>query len=324
MPRIPLTWLAEHVELPAGLTAEQLAADLVRVGLEEEAIHAAAVTGPLVVGEVVELTPEPQKNGKTINWCRVDVGPEHNEPGGDPRGIVCGAHNFDVGDSVVVALPGAVLPGPFAIASRKTYGHVSDGMICSQRELGLGDDHDGIIVLSRLGIEAAPGTDARELLGLGEEVLEINVTPDRGYCFSMRGVAREYSLSTGARFTDHGLPMSPLPAAADGFPVEIDDARPINGVPGADRFVAQVVRGVRANDPSPRWMQTRLQQAGMRPISLAVDVTNYVMLDLGQPLHAYDLARVSAPIVVRRSEPGEKLRTLDDVVRVLDPEDLLI
>ena len=148
MPRIPLTWLAEHVELPAGLTAEQLAADLVRVGLEEEAIHAAAVTGPLVVGEVVELTPEPQKNGKTINWCRVDVGPEHNEPGGDPRGIVCGAHNFVVGDRVVVALPGAVLPGPFAIASRKTYGHVSDGMICSARELGLGDDHAGIIVLS--------------------------------------------------------------------------------------------------------------------------------------------------------------------------------
>src|SRR5688500_4133397 len=151
MPRIPLTWLAEHVELPAGLTAEQLAADLVRVGLEDEAIHPAAVTGPLVVGEVVEKTPEPQKNGKTINWCRVDVG-AHGEVGPDgsvgPRGIVCGADNFEVGDRVVVALPGAVLPGPFAIASRKTYGHVSDGMICSSRELGIGDDHDGIIVLA--------------------------------------------------------------------------------------------------------------------------------------------------------------------------------
>lgn len=324
MPRIPLTWLAEHVEIPADLTAEQLAADLVRVGLEEEAILPAAVSGPLVVGLVVERTPEEQKNGKTINWCRVEVGPEHNEPGGAPRGIVCGAHNFDVGDSVVVALPGAVLPGPFPIASRKTYGHVSDGMICSQRELGLGEDHAGIIVLSRLGIEAAPGTDARELLGLGEEVLEINVTPDRGYCFAMRGVAREYSLSTGAAFTDHGLPTSPLPGAGGGFPVEIDDAAPINGVPGADRFVAQVVRGVRANDPSPQWMQRRLQQAGMRPISLAVDVTNYVMLDLGQPLHAYDLAKVAAPIVVRRAAAGEKMRTLDDVERVLDPEDLLI
>ncbi|MBO3103054.1 phenylalanine--tRNA ligase subunit beta [Cellulomonas fengjieae] len=324
MPRIPLTWLAEHVELPTDLTAERLAADLVRVGLEEEAIHAAAVTGPLVVGEVVELTPEPQKNGKTINWCRVDVGPEHNEPGGAPRGIVCGAHNFAVGDRVVVALPGAVLPGPFAIASRKTYGHVSDGMICSARELGLGEDHAGIIVLAELGLDAPVGTDARELLGLGEEVLEINVTPDRGYCFSMRGVAREYSLSTGAAFTDRGLPTGDERPAGGGFAVEIEDTAPIHGVPGADRFVAQVVRGVRANDPSPAWMQRRLQQAGMRPINLAVDVTNYVMLDIGQPLHAYDLAHLAEPIVVRRARPGERIRTLDDVERALDPEDLLI
>ncbi|WP_456847238.1 phenylalanine--tRNA ligase subunit beta, partial [Cellulomonas sp. P5_C6] len=324
MPRIPLTWLAEHVELPAGLTAEQLAADLVRVGLEEEAIHPAAVSGPLVVGRVVELTPEPQKNGKTINWCRVDVGPSHNEAGGDPRGIVCGAHNFVVGDKVVVALPGAVLPGPFPIASRKTYGHVSDGMICSARELGLGEDHAGIIVLATLGLDPSVGTDARELLGLGDEVLEINVTPDRGYCFSMRGVAREYGLSTGARFTDRGLPTGDLPPVGGGFAVEIDDAAPVNGVPGADRFVAQIVRGVRANDPSPAWMQRRLQQAGMRPIGLAVDVTNYVMLDLGQPLHAYDLAKLAAPIVVRRAAPGERMRTLDDVDRVLDTEDLLI
>lgn len=324
MPRVPLSWLAEHVELPAGLTAEQLAADLVRVGLEEEAIHAAAVTGPLVVGEVVERTPEPQKNGKTINWCRVDVGAEHNEPGGAPRGIVCGAHNFDVGDRVVVALPGAVLPGPFPIASRKTYGHVSDGMICSARELGLGEDHDGIIVLSTLGVDAPVGTDARELLGLGDEVLEINVTPDRGYCFSMRGVAREYAHSTGARFTDPALPVPTEPAAGGGFAVELADEAPIHGVPGADRFVAQVVRGVRANDPSPAWMQRRLQQAGMRAIGLAVDVTNYVMLDLGQPMHAYDLAKVAEPIVVRRAQAGEKLRTLDDVVRTLDPQDLLV
>lgn len=324
MPRVPLTWLAERVDLPAGLTAEQLAADLVRVGLEEEAIHPAAVTGPLVVGEVVERTPEPQKNGKTINWCRVDVGPDHNEPGGAPRGIVCGAHNFDVGDRVVVALPGAVLPGPFPIASRKTYGHVSDGMICSARELGLGEDHSGIIVLADLGLDAPVGTDARELLGLGEEVLEINVTPDRGYCFSMRGVARELSHSTGARFTDPALPVPTEPAPGGGFPVEIDDDAPIHGVAGADRFVAQVVRGVRANDPSPAWMQRRLQQAGMRPISLAVDVTNYVMLDLGQPLHAYDLAALHAPVVVRRAAPGEHMTTLDGTDRALDPQDLLI
>ncbi|MGN8246448.1 phenylalanine--tRNA ligase subunit beta [Cellulomonas soli] len=329
MPRIPLTWLAEHVDLPADLTAERLAADLVRVGLEEEAIHPAAVTGPLVVGLVVERTPEPQKNGKTINWCRVDVGHALAEVREDgtrgPRGIVCGAHNFEVGDHVVVALPGAVLPGPFPIASRKTYGHVSDGMICSSRELGLGDDHDGIIVLSSLGLEAEPGTDARALLGLGEEVLEINVTPDRGYCFSMRGVAREYAHSTGAAFTDHGLATAEqLAPAAGGFAVEIDDAAPIHGVSGADRFVAQVVRGVRADGPSPVWMQRRLTQAGMRPISLAVDVTNYVMLDLGQPLHAYDLSALAAPIVVRRAAVGERLTTLDGVERTLDGEDLLI
>lgn len=327
MPRIPLTWLGEHVELPAGLTAEQLAADLVRVGLEEEAVHPAAVSGPLVVGKVVERVPEPQKNGKTINWCQVDVGP-HNATAEDgtsvPRGIVCGAHNFDVGDHVVVALPGAVLPGPFAIASRKTYGHVSDGMICSSRELGLGDDHDGIIVLSEIGIEAEPGADARALLGLGEEVLEINVTPDRGYCFAMRGVAREYSHATGAVFTDRGLAPVPDVPATGGFPVEIRDDAPVHGVPGADRFVAQVVRGVAADAPSPAWMQRRLTQAGMRPISLAVDVTNYVMLDLGQPLHAYDLATLAEPVVVRRARAGERLTTLDGVERALDPEDLLI
>ncbi|WP_448060334.1 phenylalanine--tRNA ligase subunit beta [Cellulomonas hominis] len=329
MPRIPLTWLAEHVELPPDVTAEQVAADLVRVGLEEEAIHAAAVTGPLVIGEVVERHPEPQKNGKTINWCRVDVG-AHNEVGEDgtlrPRGIVCGAHNFDVGDRVVVALPGAVLPGPFPIAARKTYGHVSDGMICSARELGLGEDHDGIIVISRLGLEAEPGADARTLLGLGEEVLEINVTPDRGYCFAMRGVAREYAHSTGAAFTDRGLPAagSDETPATGGFAVELRDEAPIHGVPGADRFVAQVVRGVAASGPSPAWMQRRLTQAGMRPISLAVDVTNYVMLDLGQPLHAYDLAQVAEPIVLRRARAGETLTTLDGTRRTLDPEDLLI
>lgn len=327
MPRIPLTWLGEHVELPAGLTAEQLAADLVRVGLEEEAVHPAAVSGPLVVGRVVERVPEPQKNGKTINWCQVDVG-DHNGTAEDgtrtPRGIVCGAHNFDVGDHVVVALPGTVLPGPFAIASRKTYGHVSDGMICSSRELGLGDDHDGIIVLSELGIDAEPGADARALLGLGEEVLEINVTPDRGYCFAMRGVAREYAHATGAVFTDRGLPREDGVATTGGFAVELRDDAPIHGVPGADRFVARVVRGVAADAPSPAWMQRRLTQAGMRPISLAVDVTNYVMLDLGQPLHAYDLATLAAPIVVRRARAGERLTTLDGVDRALDPEDLLI
>jgi len=325
MPRVPMAWLADHVELPADLTVEQLATDLVRVGIEDEAIHGAAVTGPLVVGRVLELVEEPQNNGKVIRWCQVDVGP-HNTEDGSPRGIVCGAHNFAVGDLVVVALPGCVLPGPFAITARKTYGHVSDGMICSVRELGIGDDHAGILVLSTMGLEAEPGADAKELLGLGEAVLEVNVTPDRGYCFSMRGLAREYALSTGATFTDRGLPRSEADSrpAGGGFPVELDDAAPIGGRPGCDRFVAQVVRGVDASAASPAWLRRRLEQAGMRAISLAVDITNYVMLDLGQPLHAYDLASLTGPIVVRRARAGEKLVTLDDVERTLDPEDLLI
>ncbi|MFV0427586.1 MAG: phenylalanine--tRNA ligase subunit beta [Beutenbergiaceae bacterium] len=319
MPYVPITWLADHVDVPEATTADQLAADLVRVGLEEETIAGPSVTGPLVVGRVLELTPEPQKNGKTINWCRVDVG-EHNDADGG-RGIVCGAHNFAVGDAVVVALPGTVLPGEFAIAARKTYGHISDGMICSQAELGMGEDHSGIIVLA----EPAPaaGTDAIELLGLGEQVLEINVTPDRGYCFSMRGVAREYAHATGSAFTDRAQILTPE-ATEDGFAVELDDDAPIHGTVGCDRFVARIVRGVNAGATTPAWMQQRLRQAGMRPISLAVDITNYLMLDLGQPLHAYDLNTLTAPIVVRRAQAGERLTTLDDADRALDREDLLI
>lgn len=331
MPNIALPWLAEHVEVPNDLTAAELALALVKVGLEEETIHSSGITGPLVVGRVVSLVKEPQKNGKTINWCQVDVG-GHNvlDESGQPtipRGIICGAHNFVEGDLIVAALPGAVLPGPFAISSRKTYGHVSDGMICSQRELGLGDDHNGIIVLTEIGFdqsELTPGQDALELLGLNDEILEINVTPDRGYCFSMRGVAREYAHSTGASFTDPGL-RSDLPAANDaGFPVVVDDANPIHGNVGCDRFVTRIVRGIDATAAAPKWMQKRLEQAGMRPISLAVDVTNYVMLDLGQPLHAYDLATLSAPIVVRRANSGESLTTLDGAKRKLDSQDLLI
>ncbi|MGP9539937.1 phenylalanine--tRNA ligase subunit beta [Brachybacterium sp. AOP43-C2-M15] len=341
MPRIPLTWLAEHTTLPSGADAQQVATDLSRVGLEEEALFGAQVTGPLVVGRVLELVKEPQKNGKTINWVRVDVGPEHNEDADDPkdpqpgeerpsRGIICGAHNFVAGDLVVVSLPGTVLPGDFTIAARKTYGHTSDGMICSGEELGLGPDpdgEDGIIVLGRghaRGLVAEPGDDAIALLGLADEVVEINVTPDRGYCFSMRGVAREYSHATGAPFTDPVSEVEITATPGEGVGVELADDAPLNGAEGCTRFVALEVRGVDPSAQTPRWMARRLTLAGMRPISLIVDVTNYVMLDLGQPLHAYDAEELAEPIVVRRARTGEKLTTLDDVQRTLDPEDLLI
>lgn len=341
MPRIPLTWLAEHTTLPAGASALQVATDLSRVGLEEEAIFGAQVSGPLVVGRVLELVKEPQKNGKTINWVRVDVGPEHNEDADNPkdpqpgeerpsRGIICGAHNFVEGDLVVVSLPGTVLPGDFAIAARRTYGHTSDGMICSGDELGLGPDpsgEDGIIVLGRghaEGLSGEPGDDAIALLGLSDEVVEINVTPDRGYCFSMRGVAREYSHATGAEYTDPVTRVQ-APSIGDG-PVEVrlQDEAPLRDRPGCTRFVALGVQGIDPAASTPRWMARRLTLAGMRPISLIVDVTNYVMLDLGQPLHAYDAEKVVGPITVRRARAGEKLTTLDDVTRTLDPEDLLI
>ncbi|MDN5686177.1 MAG: phenylalanine--tRNA ligase subunit beta [Brachybacterium sp.] len=341
MPRIPLTWLAEHTSLPTDASALQVATDLSRVGLEEETIFGAQVTGPLVVGRVLELVGEPQKNGKTINWVRVDVGPEHNEDADDPedpqpgaerpsRGIVCGAHNFVAGDLVVVSLPGTVLPGDFAIAARKTYGHTSDGMICSGQELGLGEDpsgEDGIIVLGRghaEGLTGAPGDDAIALLGLSDEVVEINVTPDRGYCFSMRGVAREYSHATGADFTDPVATVEVPTPTGTGVAVQLHDEAPLPSGPGCSRFVALEVRGVDPTAQTPRWMARRLTQAGMRPISLIVDVTNYVMLDLGQPLHAYDAEQVVAPVVVRRARAGEELTTLDDVTRRLDAEDLLI
>lgn len=327
--RVPVSWLAEHVDVArqgsAQATAEAVAADLVRVGLEEEGLHGGDVTGPVVVGRVLSAEPEPQKNGKTINWCSVDVGEA------EPRGIVCGAHNFAAGDLVVVSLPGAVLPGGFAIAARKTYGHVSDGMICSAKELGLGEDSDGIIVLERLlgdGADGArPGDDALPLLGLDDRVVEVNVTPDRGYCLSVRGVAREYAhgrrLEVATAFRDPVTAVHP-DRGEGGHPVVLADEAPIAGRDGCRRFVTRVVRGVDAGRPSPWWLQRRLLQAGMRPVSLAVDVTNYVMLLVGQPLHAYDAARLDGPITVRRARAGERLETLDGVRRDLHPEDLVI
>jgi phenylalanyl-tRNA synthetase beta chain len=325
--RVPLSWLAEYVDLAPESTTEDVHAALVKVGLEEEDVHTFDVTGPVVVGEVLEFVEEPQKNGKTIRWCQVRVAPEGElaaDGGPDVHGIVCGAGNFFVGDKVVVTLPGAVLPGPFPIAARKTYGHVSDGMIASTRELGLGDEHDGILRLSTLGVDAEVGTDAIALLGLDDAAVEINVTPDRGYAFSIRGVAREYAHATGAAFRDPALREEFQPTGTEGFPVTIADDAPIHGKPGVRVFATRIVRNVDASRPTPPWMVSRLKLAGIRSISLLVDITNYVMLELGQPIHGYDLDALTDGITVRRAQPGEKLTTLDDQVRTLSPEDLLI
>lgn len=323
--RVSLNWVGEYVDLTEGYTPESVQADLVKVGLEEEDIHRFDLTGPIVVGEVLEFTPEEQSNGKTINWCRVRVAPEGEvaADGGDAvHGIVCGAHNFRVGDKVVVTLPGAVLPGDFRIAPRKTYGHVSEGMMASARELGLGDEHDGIIVLGNYGIDAAVGTPALPLLGLDDDGVELNVTPDRGYAFSIRGVAREYAHATGAAFRDPAL--LPTVREASGFSVEIADQAPIRGVVGSDVFVTRTVLDVNAKAITPPWMVARLALVGVRSISILVDITNYVMMELGQPIHGYDLDKLTGGLVVRRANPGETITTLDGSQRKLHVEDLLI
>lgn len=320
--RIPLSWLRDYVELPEDVTTEHVHHALVSVGLEEEDIHRFDVTGPVVVGEVLEFVDEPQPNGKTIRWCQVRVANADSEAGPAVRGIVCGASNFVVGDKVVVTLPGAVLPGGFEIAARKTYGHVSDGMIASAKELGLGDDHSGILRLVTLGLDPEVGTDAISLLGLDDVAVEVNVTPDRGYAMSMRGIAREYHHATGASFTDPATTLQV--GSGSGFTVTLSDGAPIRDVPGCGQFIARVVRGIDSTAPTPPFMVARLALAGMRSISLPVDITNYVMLELGQPIHGYDLDTLTGGITVRRAQPGETLTTLDDQVRTLDPEDLLI
>jgi phenylalanyl-tRNA synthetase beta chain len=304
--------LSEYVETDAK-SADEIGEAFVKVGLEIEEIHPAPdVTGPVVIGRVLEIE-ELTEFKKPIRWCRVDVGTANGT--GAPQGVICGATNFAVGDLVVVTLPGTVLPGGFEVGARRTYGHTSEGMIASVRELGLGAEHAGILVLPP--DTAEPGTPAAAVLGLDEPVIELNVTPDRGYCFALRGLARELAASTDADYTDPAARVAVPETEGAAWPVTLEDA-------GCTRFVARRVVGVDPSAPTPWWMQRRLLAAGMRPISLIVDVTNYVMLELGQPLHAYDASLLKGPIAVRRAVAGEKLTTLDDTVRTLDVDDLLI
>jgi len=310
--RVAQSWLAEILQRSTpgwNVTAEELDAGFVRVGLEVEDIETLARVEHLVVGRVAEIT-ELEGFKKPIRFCRVEVGEA------EPRGIVCGARNFAEGDLIVAALPGAVLPGGFAIASRKTYGKISDGMICSVAELGIGHDHSGILVLEPGS--AQPGDDANDLLGLGDTLIELNITPDRGYCFSVRGLTRELACGFDLEFTDPAL-VAPLPSdGGEAYPIRLEPES------GAIRFAARKVTGIDPKAVSPWWLQRRLLTAGVRPISPAVDVTNYVMLELGQPLHAFDAATLQGELVIRRAKAGEKLTTLDGVERVLDPEDVVI
>jgi phenylalanyl-tRNA synthetase beta chain len=311
--RVPIGWLAEHVDIPAGTSVEDLDTAFVRLGLEVEEIHRGEqATGPLVVGRVLEIE-ELTGFKKPIRYCQVDVGE------GQPRGIVCGATNFAVGDTVVVALPGAVLPGGFEISARKTYERISDGMICSVRELGVGEDHAGILVVGSAGADVPPpGTPAGPVAGLDDVVIELAVTPDRGYCLAMRGIAREIGTGLATPWRDPGAVTPPVWPGDPAWQVTVADPD------RCDRFSMLALEGLDPTAPSPWWMRRRLQQAGVRSISLAVDVTNYVMLELGQPMHAFDRDAVQGPITVRLARDGEKLQTLDGVTRELSADDLLI
>ncbi len=306
-----LSWLRAYVELPATLAAAELDQSLVDLGMEVESIvdQGATVKGGLVVGRVLEIE-ELTGFKKPIRFCRVDVG----NP--DPQEIVCGAQNFAVGDLVAVILPGGELPGGFKIGARKTYGRNSNGMICSVRELGLGDEHAGILVLAPDA--GTPGQDARPVVGLDDVLIEVEITPDRGYEMSLRGMARELSYAYESAYTDPAAIEAPGATAEPPYPVRVDDTV------GCDRFAARVVRGIDPAAKSPEWMQRRLVQAGIRSISLPVDITNYVMLEMGQPMHVFDLNLLRGGLVVRRATPGEKLTTLDGVARVLDAEDMVI
>jgi phenylalanyl-tRNA synthetase beta chain len=310
--KVPLSWLGRSVDL-TGIEPAQIARRLTAAGLQVERVeHAGEDISGVVVARVVDIE-ELSGFKKPIRWATLD-------DGDGPRQVICGATNFAVDDLVAYARPPAALPGGVRIERRPAYDHISDGMICSARELGVGDDHTGIVVL---GSSADPGsfrlgTDIVDALSLRDVVLEIAVNPDRGYALSVRGVAREVSTAFGRAFDDPGLlDIGDLPAAP-GPSVHIDDPA------GCDRYVLRCLVGLDPAAPSPPWLRRQISLAGMRPISLTVDVTNHVMLGLGQPLHAFDATKVAGDIVVRRAAAGERLRTLDGVDRKLHPDDLVI
>jgi phenylalanyl-tRNA synthetase beta chain len=312
--RISMSWIRELVDLPAGQTGRDVAENLINAGLEVETVETVGegLSGPIVVGKVLAIE-ELTEFKKPIRWCQVDTGDS------EPRGIICGASNFVEGDLVVVAPPGTTLPGDFTITARETYGHVSDGMICSERELGLGDDHGGIIVLPPGTAE--PGAVAASVLGIGDDVLDIAITPDRGYALSARGIAREVAIAYDRPFDDPVDRPETLPAPAkDRAPAHCAsddlDACPL--------FTLRTITGIDPSRPSPQWMRNRLRDSGMRSVSLAVDITNYVMLELGQPLHAFDLDTLQGAVRADRAKPGEKLETIDHVMRELSTDDLTI
>ncbi|MGV3283046.1 phenylalanine--tRNA ligase subunit beta [Corynebacterium sp. 11254D000AR] len=306
------------------VSAEELDSGFVRVGFETEGYAALPEsTGPLVIGRVEEIE-ELTGFKKPIRYCQVNVGEANGT--GELQGIICGARNFREGDYVVVALPGSELPGGFKIAARETYDHISNGMLASAAELGFGEKADGIITL---GEDAGPvGRDAREIIGLDETVFDVNITPDRGYALSVRGLAREVASAFDADYRDlaedpaaAGIDTAHVPAADDAagaLPVDLREETK------AQRFGLRKVTGIDPHARTPFWLERELMLSGQRSVNLPTDVTNYIMLLLGSPMHAFDANQVSGGLVIRNAQAGESFQTLDHVDRTLDAEDVVI
>ncbi len=308
--RVPLSWLRDYVAIDVPL--DELATRLATSACEVERIEhrgAPDVAGNLDyfrVGYVVEAGKHP--NADRLQLCHVDVGEQ------EPRQIVCGAWNFGTGATVAVALPGAVLPGGTKLERAKLRGTVSDGMILSEKELDLGQDHSGILVLPD---PAEPGTPLGDLFAVADDVLEVEVTGNRPDLLSVYGLAREVA----ALFRlDLAPPPGEEPPPAGDEPVDVR----VEDTAGCPVYIARVFHDV-AIGPSPPWLKARLVASGLRPISNVVDVTNYVMHALGSPLHAFDRTKLSeGRIVVRRAAAGEQITTLDGDLRRLQPTDLVI
>ncbi|GAB3940327.1 phenylalanine--tRNA ligase subunit beta [Corynebacterium tapiri] len=304
-------------------TAQELDSAFVRVGFETEGFRELPeITGPLVVGRVDHIE-ELTGFKKPIRFCQVNVGEANGT--GEPQGIICGARNFAEGDLVVVALPGAVLPGGFEISARKTYDHISAGMLCSAAELGFTEKQTSGIITLAPG-EAEPGDEARPIIANDDTVFDVNVTPDRGYALSARGLAREVASAYSLQFRDPaldakvaGLDLSVVPepeAALLDVNIQTDAT--------VQRFGLRRVSGIDPAAESPFWLQRELMLCGARPVNAATDVTNYVMFLLGQPMHAFDADAISGGLHVRQAQEGEIFETLDHVKRTLSSEDVVI
>jgi phenylalanyl-tRNA synthetase beta chain len=322
--RVPVSWLREYAPIPEPYDALEVGRRLTLAGLEVETVEQVGHDVHGVITAQVITVEELAGFKKPIRYCRVAV--SDAELAADPEtltGVICGATNFSPGDRVAFATVGATLPGGFEITAAKKYGRLSQGMICAVDELGIGEDHSGILILPP---DTPLGVDFTAYARLRDDVLDITVTPDRGYAVSVRGLARELATAYQVPYTDPALTVVPgedVPGMTDGnmgetWPAEIADPS------ACDRFVLREVRGYDPKARTPLWMLVRLARSGMRSVSLAVDVTNYLMLELGQPLHAFDRAKLRGPIVVRRARPGETLTTLDHVTRTLVAADILI